>query len=874
MRTVSFLLCFCVLASDALGEGHPRGRLPEGATPLAYRLDLTIVPVRERFSGHVEIDVRLARPTTSLYLHGRRLTVRSVVAVQGSRRIAATYAELDPLGTAQLTLAEPAAAGPITLIFDYDAAFGEGAASGLYRSKVVDDWYAWSQFQAIEARAAFPSFDEPGFKTPFTVRVTTAPGLMVVANAPETGTPTAAADLVTHTFAPTPPLPTYLVAFAVGPFASVSGVAPPNAVRKTPLPLRIVATKNQVAKLAYALAETPRIVELLEQYFGTPFPFPKLDQIASPLMNGAMENAGADIYLDWLLLLDDNAPVNQKQYFGMVVAHELSHQWFGDLVTPAWWDDIWLNESFANWMGFRIGSAWRPELNIASNAAVDALSAMDSDALQVGRPIRQPIATDGEIDSAFDGITYGKGGQVVAMIADYLGDERFRDGVRLHLSRHPYGSATSEDFFAALADSAKDPRVLQAMRSFVNQQGVPVVDLVREGDGYVATASRYTPLAAASASTSRWIIPMCVRRGETRSCTLVDRARQPIETKGTGVLVPNAGAKGYYRYSLDAADWNALIELGASLPAAEALAAIDSLWAQFPTGRVTAAQLMRAARTFADNPDANVVVEFGWRMTSWRRRGGIEPGAVPAYETFVRSLYGPRLAAIGFDPRVGAHAQDPPDRQKLRVDLVGFLAFQARDRAVRRTLADAAAGLLRGEAAALDPAFNVLALQAYVQEGDLAATQAVFERALSSDDETIRGAAIGALGFSLRPADADWVLSHLGDTRLRQSDKLQVLSVLMLSAETRDQAFAWLGTNYDALAKDTGIFSAAAVASLPQLYCSADKAAEIDRLFRPRVRQAGRGELAFDRMLEGIRVCEATVTRKAAEVSAALARPR
>ena len=466
--------------------------------------------------------------------------------------------------------------------------------------------------------------------------------------------------------------------------------------------------------------------------------------------------------------------------------------------------------------------------------------------------------------------TYGKGGQVVAMVADYLGDERFRDGVRLHLSRHPYGSATSEDFFAALADSAKDARVLQAMQGFVSQQGVPVVDLVREGSGYVATASRYSPVPTATAPTSRWIIPVCVRRGETRSCTLVDRPGQPIETKGAGVLVPNSGAKGYYRYSLETADWNALIELGASLPAGEALAAIDSLWAQFPTGRVTAAQLMRAARTFADNRDANVVIEFGWRMTFWQRRGGIESGAVPSYEAFVRSLYGPRLAAIGFDPRVGAHAQDPPDRQKLRVDLIRFLAFQARDRAVRRTLTEAAAAFLRGEAGALDPALSGLALQAYVQDGDLVTTQALFERAVSTDDDTLRGPSLDALAFSLRPADADWLLSHLDDKRLRQPEKLQILRILMLSAETRDQAFVWLGTHFDALAKDTGLFTATAVASLPQLYCSADKAAEIDRLYRPRVRQAGRGELAFDRMLEGIRVCEATVKRKAAEVSAAL----
>jgi hypothetical protein len=363
---------------------------------------------------------------------------------------------------------------------------------------------------------------------------------------------------------------------------------------------------------------------------------------------------------------------------------------------------------------------------------------------------------------------------------------------------------------------------------------------------------------------------MCVRRGETRSCTLVDRPGQPIETKGAGVLVPNSGAKGYYRYSLDAADWNALIEVGASLPAGEALAAIDSLWAQFPTGRVTAAQLMRAARTFADNPDANVVTEFGWRLSALRRRDGIEPAAVPAYEALLRSLYGPRLAAIGFNPRAGAHAQDPPDRQKLRVDLLRFLVLEARDPAIRRTLTQAAAAFVRGEVTALDPALYGVALPAYVQDGDLATTQALFERALSTEDDTVRGASLDAAAASLRAADAEWVLAHLDDTRLRHPEKLQILNILMLLAETRDPAFAWLGTHFDALAKDTGVFTAAAVASLPKYFCSTEKAEEIDRLYRPRVRQAGRGELAFDRMLEGIRVCEATIKAKAADISAAL----
>ncbi len=182
-----------------------------------------------------------------------------------------------------------------------------------------------------------------------------------------------------------------------------------------------------------------------------------------------------------IIFLAPGATTGDKQTFGMVVAHELSHQWFGDLVTPAWWDDIWLNESFANWMGYRIGNEWRPELKIGVGALDEGFSAMNTDALLVGRPIHQPINDNSEIDSAFDNITYGKGGQVVAMIAAYLGDEKFKEGVRLHLKRHAYGNATSEQFFQSIADAAKDAEVLAAFKSFVDQPGVPLVSLRRDG---------------------------------------------------------------------------------------------------------------------------------------------------------------------------------------------------------------------------------------------------------------------------------------------------------------------------------------------------------------------------------------------------------
>lgn len=863
------LLCLCLLAPSVFAaDAYPQGKLPEAAIPQAYRIDLTVVPDEERFSGHVEIDVVLKEESRSLYLHGRDLAMKTVEAVSQGAHVKASYRELDSLGVARLDFASPLKPGTVTLRFDYDAPFGDGPA-GLYRIKVGDDWYSWTQFESIDARAAFPSFDEPGFKTPFAITLTTKPGYLALSNSPESAAPVKAGKLVKHTFAPTQPLPTYLVAFVVGPFITAEGVAPPTAIRDRPLPLRIVATKNQAGKLDYALAETPRIVELLESYFNHPFPFPKLDQIASPVMPGAMENAGADIYADNIILLDKGASTHQKQIFGMVVAHELSHQWFGDYVTPAWWDDIWLNESFANWMGYRIGNEWRPELNIGVNAIDEALSAMNTDALKVGRPIHEVITKNGEIDSAFDQVTYGKGGQVIAMVAAYLGDEKFRDGVRLHMQRHPYGNATSDEFFGALADAAKDQRVLKSLQSFVNQQGVPLVDVVRKGDGYEVTQSRYTPFGKDS-SGEQWVIPFCVRRGEQTSCTLVDRKTQPIDVQGTGTLVPNAGGTGYYRYNLETPDWDALIASGSMLPAGEGLAASDSLWAQFPTGHVSFEQLIKAAKSFVENPDSNVAVHGGDYFASLREHGIVGKDALDDYRRVMTSIYAPKLDSLKFDPRAGAHSADTPDTQKLRQSLVWLVSEEAHDQATRRKLKDAAEAWLKGNAAALDQAFYSLAFRARVEDGNLATTQDLYQRMLAAKDELVRSSMLQALPVSRRSADANWLIAQFEDERLRSTDRLSLMRGLMSQEETRDLAFDWLKANYDAFAKGTGIFASSSIPSLPREYCSVAKSREIDQLLRPRVIASGRGELPFDRMLERIRNCGNLKAMKAKEVTAAL----
>ena len=853
-------------SSPAADAQVPIGRLPHTTVPTAYRLDLTIVPERERFSGHVEIDIRLNEPAGFVFLHGRDLSVSSVVVLSGGKSLPATYRQLDERGTSRVDFPQPLPAGDATLVFDYDARFGDSTA-GLYRLKVGDDWYAWTQFESIDARAAFPSFDDPSFKTPFSVTLTTRPEHLALSNMPETGAAVPAGDLVRHRFLPSPPLPTYLVAFVAGPFISVSGMAPATKLRNSSLPLRIVATRTQAGRLDYALRETPRIVELLEEYFGQPFPYPKLDQIGSPILPGAMENAGADIYRDSILLLAPDASTARKQTFGMVVSHELAHQWFGDYVTPVWWDDIWLNESFANWMGYRIGNEWRPELNIGVNAIDEALDAMASDSLGAGRPMRQAITDSGEVNATFDSITYGKGGQIIAMIAAYLGDDRFREGVRLHLRRRPYGNATSDDFFAALADAAGDARVLSAMQGFVNQQGVPVIDLVREGAGYRISQSRYLALGS-KAPQQQWIIPFCVRRGATRTCTLLDSPSAQIMPAGSGALVPNAGGTGYYRYSLSEADWNALLAEAASMPAGEELAAIDSLWAQAATGKLHIDLLLRAASAFAANPDSNVALYSGFKLARWAHTGLIDSPA--DYRRVMHNLFAAKLAAMGTSARAKAYAGDEPDRQKLREDLMDMVATEARDPVLRRELASAARSYLAGDAQALDESLLALALTMYLQEGTFANTQALQARMLKTTDERFRGAALAALASTERLQDAKWLLEQLGKRTFRATEGTTLLAIMMRSPVTRDVAFDWLVSHYGDFVKRGGIFAALSVPRMPQGYCSAKRANEVEAALLPKVREANRGELPFQRTLETIRNCAALDSARGAEIAAAM----
>ena len=547
----------------------PAGELDENVAPVHYRLELRIDPREQRFSGRTGIDITIDSPTDAIWLHGNGLDVTEVVLTDSDgNTVEATYSQELDSGVARVSLARPIG-GNATLDFNYSAPFNTGA-NALFRIERGEDRYAATQFEPIAAREVFPGFDDPGFKVTFDLTLVTRSEDVAITTTPESSAEDTGDGFTRRVFETTRPMPTYLLAFAVGPYDVVDyGMIPANNVRDREVRLRALTAKGLAPRVEYALQNTDGILTELEEYFGTPYPYRKLDIIAVPeSFGGAMENIGAITYDEWLLLMDENSPVDQRRAYTSVHAHELAHQWFGNLVTPTWWNDIWLNESFATWMAAKAAHGYWPEGEFDRNIIKGALRAMNNDSLAAARQIREPVTRNEAIDDAFDGITYQKGGGVLQMLERYIGEESFRAGIRLHLDRHVDGVATAEDFIESIADGSDRTEIEQAFKTYIEQPGVPLLGVKLDCSDPASptldvTQSRYAPLGSEiEASASRWHIPMCVSYATDGAwesqCNFLSEQQQSIslDAKDCPTAVhPNADGAGYYRFSLDDSGW-------------------------------------------------------------------------------------------------------------------------------------------------------------------------------------------------------------------------------------------------------------------------------------------------------------------------------
>ncbi|HSM95352.1 MAG TPA: M1 family metallopeptidase [Rhizomicrobium sp.] len=865
-------------------EQIPLGPLPRAATPSHYAISVTIDPKKDRFAGHAEIDVTFNTARKTLFIDGNELNVKSAFALLPSgRKVQIAYAQVDPSGVAYLNFGETIPAGKAKLVFDYDAPFNPSLA-GLY--KVVTkagDAYAFTQFENIDARRMFPGFDEPGYKTPFDISVTAPVDDKVIANTPVVTDSGVGDGMMKWVFQQTKPLPTYLVAIAVGPLDIVDGGdIPANAWRDHPVHLRGVTARGMGAKLKYALSLTPSVVEHLESYYGVGYPYPKLDVLAVPdFAAGAMENAGAVTFREELLLMDDSAPLEQKRESLDVQAHELAHQWFGDLVTPKWWDDIWLNESFATWMSSKISAQVKPDQEFGRETLNSSLAVMRLDELPSARQIHNPVNNPDDIDNAFDDITYSKGAAILAMFESYVGPADWQKGIHAYLSKFAFGNASAQDFIGTVAAATNHPEIVDAFNSFINQPGIPLLKTqlacAPGTPGVNVGQSPYTSVGITPV-THDWTVPMCLTADGARTCQIVTppATQVTLGDKCPVQIFPNAEGAGYYRFSGDEEDWSKWIGAAPMLDAADQFTLFHNVDAAMRGGYGTAADYFGVIKSLAqagqwdllesDHRDSFNLTDS---LRELRVTGVVAPAVQAKLQAFVRATFGPRLAPLGLAARAG----EKPAETLMRQYLVQLLVEEGRDPALIAQLTKAAHGYLASNGAdsgGIAPELLQEAMRAGVQSEGAPFADSVMDAMQKSQDEYFNRSAIYAVAGSNDEATLRKLLDMSLTPAIRTGDVRYVFRYLQGEAKGRDVAWAWFKSNYDALLKRLSPDGMSAMPDILKFACDPAAKTDLAAFLGPKTAQLTGTPRTLKENEDRIDRCIAFRQAKGAEIAAAI----
>jgi cytosol alanyl aminopeptidase len=799
----------CLAAAPAVAQSPvPSMRALDGVVPSHYDLRLTLDPNAETYAGTLDIRVRLAAPIDLIWINATQITFDDVRAAIDAEPSGELPGEVVPGNDdfAGIRFSRTLPAGEATLRFRFKARFSDSEIAGLFRQRQGDDWYVLTQMEPMYARRAFPCFDDPRFRASWQVTVTIPANQRAFSNMPASAERDAAPGWRELSFAPTPPIASYLVAISVGPWDVLDG----GVAGRNRTPLRYIAPKGRASEAAYAATVTPAILERLEAYFGRPYPFPKLDSLSIPNSGhffGAMENIGLITYDQSILLATPGETTTRfQQRYVAISAHEISHQWFGNLVTPAWWNDIWLNESFASWLGDKITSELKPEWHWDFRRVDARQWAIANDRLASARRVRQPIEARSDVRSAFDGISYSKGASLLAMYENWLGPDKFRDGVRRYMDRHAWGVATADDFFAALA--AADDAMLPSFRGFVDRAGVPELAIRLDCAGghrrLALTQSRFAPKGSTIDDRQRWVFPACFQYGDDHQgkvqCMLVrdESTELALDTKTCpSWVVANRAGIGYFLPALSS-------DLYSQLPRAkEVLAPLDwvSLLADTETlarGAALALPTALALAAFASEMSDPRTVRAAVEIANSVPRALTEGAKSNRYAAWSRRSFGRQARALGWQMKPDEDA----DTQRLRRRLVPYLADRGEDAALAR---DAQTRALRwpNDPAAISPDIRgeLLYAAARTSTRDSRALYAhlTAEAGRTNEARTRREILYALGGFrdrSLAAEAANLMLAGAFDPQ----DALHILAGQLENDDLRASALTWLDHNYDALA--------------------------------------------------------------------------
>ncbi|HEY4741153.1 MAG TPA: M1 family metallopeptidase [Candidatus Acidoferrales bacterium] len=671
-------IVLAVVCGLALGAVAQAQRLPVNVIPESYDLKFTPNLTNATFAGDETIHVRLEHAANSIVLNSAEIEFQDAIIASGGAEQKASVASDEKAEQTTFTVPKEISAGPATIRIHFTGILND-KLRGFYLSQTPRRRYAVTQFEATDARRAFPSFDQPDMKAVFHITVVADKGDMAISNTTiESDTPGPGEGKHTIKFSASPKMSSYLVAFLVGDFQCLEGSA-------DDIPIRVCTTPGKKDLGAFALTSAENILKYYDKYYYTKYPFKKLDIIGIPDFSaGAMENIGAITFREADLLIDDKtASYDSHKNIASIIAHEMAHQWFGDLVTMKWWDNIWLNEGFATWMSWKPLEAWHPEWHDEFDEMEETGGALTTDSIASVRPIRAKAETPAEIESLFDGIAYGKAASVLRAVEAYVGPETFREGVNIYLEKHAYGNTTAEDFWNQIAATSGKP-VDKIMSGYVDQSGAPLVGVkfVCRGNATAVTLTQNRYFADAAkldaGSSELWAIPVSLRSSVSKDAPyeLLTKREQTFELPGCAQWVfANEGGRGYYRTQYEPA---AFAKIGAELESRfspeDRIRFIADTWAMVRVGRMSIGDYLATLEKMQGERERDVVDVMLGHIPEIHD-DVVSPPERPAFEAWVRNFLRPIANELGSAPTPG----ESQERQALRTDVFGTLASYGRD---------------------------------------------------------------------------------------------------------------------------------------------------------------------------------------------------
>jgi len=863
---MKLLSCLAVVAlsAPAIAGTTSSARLPLTVAPIEYAITFEPDLAKSTFAGHETVTVEVKQPTASIVLHAAEMTIAKAAIRVGKESWPAKVTLDVPSEMATLTVDKPIPAGEATLELTWSARLND-KLRGLYAAESEGRRYAFTQFEATDARRAFPCFDEPAMKARFSITAVVDAQHRAVSNGAILDEKLdAKRGKKTVRFATTPRMSSYLVALAVGPLVEVKGTSKAGKV-----PIRLYEAPGKEKLASYALETADILLDRLATYFNIPYPYDKLDLVAVPdFAAGAMENVGAIFFREARLVVDPKtASVDSMHEVALILAHEMAHQWFGDLVTMAWWDDLWLNEAFATWAETKVVDGWKPEWQLWLDFEGWKSSAFAVDSLQSTHAIRTPVHSPEEANENFDSITYSKGAGTLRMLETYLGEQPFRKGVTAYLTAHSQGNATAYDLWKALGEASGQP-VSEVATSWFEQPGFPLLSVTSScanGTTRLELTQQRFFADPAEKSTQRWLTPVCARAGATQKCELLrgEHGQMSLATPGCATVpVVNARHAGFYRVRYAPAD---LTRLGKdalkTLDPSERLGLVSDTWALVLQGATPIAAYLELLVALKGER-SRFVVEAMVPGLYYIHDHLLSDADRPAFAAFVEELFRPLATEVGWEPA----PKESDERRLLRGSAWGILGHLAHAPDVLSEVARRLPKVL-DDPASVDGTLGELIIGLGARFADAATFESLLKHLRAAPTPDRRQTILYALAGVEDPKLVGRVLELSLGPDVKVQDTARLIGRMMHNTKARSLGWAFVTGRFAELKKKAPPWSFEAVVNGTGEFCDEKIGKQAESFFHDPAHHVESSERAIRQAVERNRVCSGTKARETKRLS-------